>query len=348
MKKNLLIATKLVLTATIFWWVIHKLDIPGLQVEGRGEWALISAKLAHLAGIVRGANVGLLLSALAMLVGTMTIGIVRWQLLLRVQGIHLGNYHATWITASGMFFNAFLIGATGGDVLKAWYAAEAAPLQKTRAVLSIAVDRLIGVLGLMGVASLCVLTNLPMLMTNDATRPLGYLILASIPCVAAGIALFSMRRRLTSRSWWGAVWRFVPFKKLLGHLMESYNAYGRRPRVLAAAFFLSMGVHVSIVLVAWLIGLALGVQGASLVHYLVYCPIINAIAAIPITIGGLGLREGAFKFFFNGLLGVPQEQCVTLSLVFYAATLALSLACGVLFLIGKPKSFPRRRPEAGA
>ncbi len=235
MKKKLIIAVKLALTATIFWWVIHKLEIPHLQVDGAGEWALIAAKLKYLAMMVSGAKVGLLLGALGLLIFTMFLGLVRWQLLLRVQDIRLGNYHALWITASGMFFNAFLIGATGGDVLKAWYAAEAAPQNKARAVLSIAVDRLIGVTGLLLVASVCVLTNLPMLMTSAQTRPLGWLILASLPCVLVAILLFSQRHHLTSRSWWGAIWKFVPLKGLIQQLMESYNAYGRRPGVLGAA-----------------------------------------------------------------------------------------------------------------
>ncbi len=339
MKKRLVIAAKLILTATIFWWVIHKLEIPDLKAPPGGEWPMIAAKLEYLAGMVAGAHIPFLLAALGAVIFTMFLGIVRWQILLRVQGIHLGNYQATWITASGMFFNAFLIGSTGGDVLKAWYAAEAAPRQKTSAVLSIAVDRLIGVMGLLLLASICVVTNLPMLMANEQTRPLGYFILASIPCAALGIALFSRRRFVTSRSWWGAVWKFVPFKKLIAQLMESYNAYGRRPRALLAALGLSVGVHTTIVLAAWMVGQALDVTHAGLIHYLVYCPIINAIAAIPITVGGLGLREGAFKFFFMPL-GVPQARCVALSLIFYAVTLALSLLCGLLFLLGKPRKNP--------
>ncbi|NUN93406.1 MAG: flippase-like domain-containing protein [Verrucomicrobiae bacterium] len=329
MKKKLLIVGKLAITSAIVWWVIHRLGPNGLQELGVQ---------------VRRADPFWLLMALLTLFGTTGLGVARWQMLLRVQGIRLRWSEAIWITAAGMFFNAFLVGATGGDVIKAWYAADAAPQQKARAVLSIAVDRLIGMAGLLTLATWMTLTHLPLLLGQPQTRPLAWAILASLPCAAAAIALFSLRQWVASLPGFLRVWRVLPFKKTLSHLSESYAEYGMRPGILVAALGISMLVHASIVIVAWFVGLALGVRSPGLGGFLVYCPLINGFSAIPISVGGLGLRETAFLFFFSDVGGLAKDQTVALSLVFWAVSVPImSLLCGLLFLMGKPKSLHRMK-----
>lgn len=324
LRKPLLIAAKLSVTIGVFWWVIHTLGPGGLK----SLWIN-----------VRAADANGLLSGLGMFVILTALGICRWQLLLRVQGIRISNYRATWITAVGLFFNAFLIGATGGDVLKAWYAAEAAPDRKPQAILSIAMDRLIGILGLITLASVSVLFHLPVLWADGQMRPLAILVLASPVVALLLIAVTAQRRRFATKSWWQTLWQLVPGKKLMSTLSESYDIYGKRPSALFIALLLSIGVHVCLVLVAWFVGGAIDIEGVRLADYFVYCPLINVFAAIPVTVGGLGLREGAFKFFFSKQ-GVPDAQSVALSLLFYAGMLVISLACGLIYLIGKPRSPP--------
>lgn len=324
LKKPLLIAAKLSVTVVVSWWVIHTLGPGGLK----SLW--INARAADANG---------LLSGLGMFVILIALGICRWQLLLRVQGIRISNYRATWITAVGLFFNAFLIGATGGDVLKAWYAAEAAPDRKPQAILSIAMDRLIGILGLLTLASVSVLFHLPVLWDDSQMRPLATLVLASPVVALLLIGVAAQRHRFATKSWWQTLWQLVPGKKLMSTLSESYDIYGKRPGALFIALLLSIGVHVCLVLAAWFVGGAIDIEGVRLADYFVYCPLINVFAAIPVTVGGLGLREGAFKFFFSKQ-GVPDPQSVALSLLFYAGTLVISLACGLIYLIAKPSSPP--------
>ncbi len=321
MKKFLLITTKLAITVLVFWWVIHKLGPDGLH----NLWTYIHQ--AHPVGL------GLALGILFLTTG---IGIYRWKCLMHVQQIHLTNYQALWITSVGMFFNSFLIGATGGDVLKAWYAAAAIPQRKPQAVLSIIVDRFIGMTGLFLLATICVFMNLKALLVHEKTRLLVSVVVGTFLGIIVVVVASTHRHYITSHPWWEWIWRFIPAKNLLSQLSESYNTYGKYPGTLALTLLLSVGGHLLTVVAAWLIGQAMGIQGVSWVHYLIYCPIINAFAAIPITVGGLGLRESAFKFFFS-MQGVPDAQAVALSLLFYAATLVVSLTAGVLFLIAKPK-----------
>lgn len=318
MKKYLLIVAKLIITTLVFWWVIHKLGDEGLNKL----WVNIQSAQP----------LGLCFAMMAFLFG-MSLGICRWWFLLRAQGIHFSFYQTTWICAVGLFFNAFLIGATGGDVLKAWYAAEAARDRKPHAVLSVLVDRVIGFVGLFLLATLLVISNLQTLLNHDKTRPLAYLVIGSLATAMIAIALTTQRHRIASQSWWKYVWQYIPGKRILVILSESYDLYGKHPRTLLLALILSIGVHASMVVAIWFIGGAIRIENVGLENYFVYCPLINAFAAIPITISGLGLREEAFKFFFS-MRGVPDDQAVALSLLFYATSLIVSLACGILYMMG--------------
>ena len=69
---------------------------------------------------------------------------MRWQILLRVQGIKLGWLRAGAIVVIGLFFNMVLPGLVGGDAVRLLLVFKAAPRQKTRATLSVAMDRLLG------------------------------------------------------------------------------------------------------------------------------------------------------------------------------------------------------------
>src|SRR3989442_10980204 len=80
----------------------------------------------------------LLLSVLFMGL-TILLGVVRWRMVLRVHGIDLSLGRASEISLVAHFFNSFLLGSTGGDLLKAYYAARETHHKKTEAVVTVAV-----------------------------------------------------------------------------------------------------------------------------------------------------------------------------------------------------------------
>ncbi len=79
---------------------------------------------------------------------TFLITSLRWHLLLSAVDIHIGLLRTLVINMVGAFYNTFMPGSTGGDVLKAYYAAKLSPGHRTRAVVSVIVDRAIGLLAL--------------------------------------------------------------------------------------------------------------------------------------------------------------------------------------------------------
>src|SRR5205823_14406492 len=66
---------------------------------------------------------------------------LRWQILLRVQGIYLSWARLSGLFLIGMFFNQFLPGGTGGDIIKSYLLLKETPDKKAGALLAVLFDR---------------------------------------------------------------------------------------------------------------------------------------------------------------------------------------------------------------
>ena len=77
---------------------------------------------------------------------------------------------------------------------------------------------------------------------------------------------------------------------------------------------------------------------------LAYVPAVAMVQVIPITIGGLGVREGMLAFLFHPL-GVPTGRAVAVGLLWYGMTLLVSLLGAPAFAVGHRRSRTGGRPE---
>jgi glycosyltransferase 2 family protein len=99
-----------------------------------------------------------------LLVGISIIaGVVRWRIVLEAQGLHLPLGRATTISFVAQFFNSFLLGSTGGDLIKAYYAARETHHKKTEAVTTVFVDRLVGLWAMLLFAGVMMIPNYALL-----------------------------------------------------------------------------------------------------------------------------------------------------------------------------------------
>ena len=97
--------------------------------------------------LVRGANPWFLLLALSVLPISFVITSRRWHMLLELLEIRIGQWRTFVICMVGAFYSTFMPGSTGGDLVKAYYAAKHTT-HRTRAVMSVLIDRILGLLAL--------------------------------------------------------------------------------------------------------------------------------------------------------------------------------------------------------
>src|SRR5207237_10222498 len=120
---------------------------------------------------------------------TILLGVVRWHSVLKAQGLALPMGRATEISLVAHFFNSFLLGSTGGDLMKAYYAARETHHKKTEAVVTVFVDRLLGLWAMLLFAGLMMLPNLTLLFIHSQYRSLALLLLAMLAACSWGVVV---------------------------------------------------------------------------------------------------------------------------------------------------------------
>jgi len=306
----------------------HSWDELTRQQQWQTAWLHGPRELWHTLTLI---HAGALTLSFALIGLTIFAGVVRWRLVLQVHGLELSFSRAAEISLVAHFFNSFLLGSTGGDLLKAYYAARETHHKKTEAVVAVFVDRLLGLLAMLLFAVLMMGPNLPLLLHHRRLAAVAWLIvLMLLGCgLLAGLALWGgLSRPLPrAREWL----RRLPKGEALERSLDACREFGRKPGLLVRVMTLSMvlnGVCVLQVLaLAW--GLSLTIPPLAL---FVIVPIIICISALPITPSGLGVRENLYVLLLSAPeINVPATQSFSLSLLAYAGSLFWSLIGGVVY-----------------
>ena len=131
MKKTLLTILQLAVTGGLLYWVFHD---PAVR--------------AAMGVAVRDADYRWIAAAIVAYIMVELAAVVRWQILLKVQGINLSNARIAALFFIGMFYNQFLPGGTGGDIVKTYLLWKETPGKKPGALLAVLFDRMIGLIAL--------------------------------------------------------------------------------------------------------------------------------------------------------------------------------------------------------
>src|SRR5213593_3485428 len=193
--------------------------------QWQAAWSYGPRELWHTLTLVD--PLALLLSVLFMGL-TILLGVVRWRMVLHVHGIHLSLGRSSEISFVAHFFNSFLLGSTGGDLMKAYYAARETHHKKTEAVVTVFVDRLIGLWAMLLFATIMILPNWSLLVSHSRLRPLAALIVVMmIACTAVVVLAFWGG---VSRAWSGArPWlRRLPKGEWIERSLDACRLFGHQ------------------------------------------------------------------------------------------------------------------------
>ena len=263
---------------------------------------------------------------------------VRWWLLLRAQGIHIETAAAIRLFFLGLFYNNLMPGSVGGDLLKAWYVTKHTE-KRLEGVLSVFVDRVIGLVGMVLMATFTYLAFVWGRMTigGGAERTVepqhrGVILWAALAVGAVVLAVLvhpAGRARLAhaaARVWSKGV-------EVLGRVKDAVAVYCSRPWTLLWALGLTFVSQSTVIVGFWLLGRNLGIE-AGLRYYFVIFPIMWVVGAVPISIAGLGILEGGIVGLFSLLTGTPRELATALALCQRFVWVLTSLPGGLVHLLG--------------
>jgi uncharacterized protein (TIRG00374 family) len=277
---------------------------------------------------------------------------IRWWFLLQVQQIDAPLRAAVKITFIAQFFNAFMLGAVGGDVIRAMMAMRYGRNQRTNASLSVLLDRVLGLL----IMLICTIAMLPWQHDVMSRHPelrsvvVGLVaVFLALLCVGALIALWPFHR---SPPWITRVWEKVPRRHIASLLLSGYRAHYSAAPATACAIAAAFALTFVLIGAGMNIASAIGVT-VSYITMLQIFTIATCVISLPISIGGHGVREGIFVFLFaaygltvstgSATASAGAETAVLFSLIFFGLSSVWSVVGGVLyfcdrFLSEKPRT----------
>jgi hypothetical protein len=261
-------------------------------------------------------------------------GVIRWMMLQSVQKIKMSFWQATKLTFLGFFFNNLMPGMTGGDAIKAYYAARATD-KKAGAVIAVLIDRLIGIIALALLSAGAILINI----TDIRFRGVAVAV-AIFMGVVILMSLVMFSRRLRGLLRINKIVKKIPFegvKRILKELDAAIFIYRFHKRTVFWALVLSLVGHAFMVMGCFVNSRAIGVDVLSVGDCFVFLPVIFMIMSLPISMAGWGIGEASFS---NMLLvtGVSLGEGTTMGVLYNITRTLWSLpgALAVLALGKKP------------
>ena len=237
------------------------------------------------------------LSAFAVLLLGYGLSALRWYFLLQAMGITVRLRPSAEIFAMGTFATTFLPGGTGGDLLRAVYVARHVHQDRTGGIISVMVDRAVGLLGVITAAVLLGFSRAEHVIASPATKIFFYALVATLAGAIIGITaaliILSPTRVERIRAFVGA--RTIVHRSVLRFLETVVQLRADPMRVGLSAI---ISIAVTMTIVSSVVLLAHGYESGGLtdLDFANAAVLAFLVNAVPVTPGGIGVAEGAFAF----------------------------------------------------
>ena len=302
-KKASIILVKVVVTAILVKWIINSIDFKSFtNIINTITWPFIVVII-----IVSFVD--------------MAVAALRWKVLMRPFKPSFSYIHLLYLSLVAHCYNMLAPGNIAGDVVRAIKTSAAA----------VFLDRLIGMLGLVVIVLCGIIFSYTMLSELGLMK---YIILVTFILSLISVSILS--RRVTRR--------FIWISNLLGSLYEkikdvvvSIQLYRNCYREIIEAFAATIGSHLLMITTVYLISRAIGCNAAYF-HCLLFVPVIGLISSLPITIGGLGLREASYILLFTQV-GATKEQALGMSLIYFMLLFVWAILGAILAVVPMEKIF---------
>ena len=315
MKKILVTLFQLAVTIAVLYWVYHDPEKRAQMVE-----ALRNARYHWVA-------MGILAYVLVEIAAAF-----RWHVLLKVQGIHLSLPRLSGLFLIGMFYNQFLPGGTGGDIIKSYFLLKETADKKAGALLAVVFDRFIGLVALVAITGGLISLRFDFLSQTLETRRLLWLLLMLL---GGSIVVLLSTFVITGFNLVHSLPKKFPGREKLIEISAAYHLYAHHWPATLVAFGASVVAHLATFATFLCAAYALG-AAVPLVNFFAVMPIERTISALPISFAGIGLREKVLQIMLHGLCGVPEATAILIGSLSFLIVLICCLPGAIVYFFYKP------------
>jgi uncharacterized membrane protein YbhN (UPF0104 family) len=254
---------------------------------------------------LQSANWMYLVIALAVFVISKLLSAFRLNIYFKNAGVNLPGLQNIKLYWLGMFYNLFLPGSISGDAYKVFLVKKRYNASYKKLTAAVLLDRFSGLLGLGLILAIYSIRVI------ENTQYIAAIISGAVLSII--ILFFIITRWLKD-----FIPSFIP------------------------ALFLGLLVQVAQVVCVYLLMATLGIP-LQVSEYVFIFLVSSVVAVLPLTIGGLGIREVVF-LEGSGYFGLVQETSVVISLLFYLITL-LTSAVGLMYVFKDPLAEKNKDPN---
>jgi glycosyltransferase 2 family protein len=320
MKKIILTIVQLAVTVALLVWVYHD---PKKLSEMRE--ALTHARFEWLAAGI-----------LSYFIVELAAGF-RWHILLKVQGINLSLPRLSGLFLIGMFYNQFLPGGTGGDIIKSYLLWKETD-KKAGGLLAVVFDRFIGLVALVAITVTLLSLRFDLLAQTPETRRYLWILLTllgiSIASLVASFVIsgFNLFHLLPHK---------FPGREKLIEIAAAYHLYARHWVATSLAFGASLVAHLATFTTFLCAAFALRAD-VAITNFFAVMPIERTISALPISFAGVGLREKVLQTMLHQVCGVSEGVAVLIGSLSFLIMVICCLPGGIVYFFYKPSGVAKR------
>jgi hypothetical protein len=282
------------------------------------------ASLHNIVSTLSTAHIPYYFAAIILYIISQPLRTLRWGLLLRAKQVELSQIKLLALYFIGMFFSNFLPTIMGGDVVRGYYIYKESHSHEV-AFGSVVVERLCGLVVIVTVGFISSLFfyikggPAPIVMVSFAGCCAMLFIMAGFlyqPLVALLIRPLKVFTR----------WRV---QERVNEIYLAILSYKNHSDALLLCVALSLLFELVIILIYYVLSVALS-WGIPFYFFLYTVPVITIVSMIPISFGGLGVREGATVLLFS-LYGISAASAIALSLLSYSISLITGGIGGIVY-----------------
>jgi len=263
--------------------------------------------------------------------------VFRWGTLLKAHDFFISNRFLWQSALIGFFYNNLLPSSAGGDFYRVYDIKQNKGIPVNEGIASVVMERVIGTLSSIVLLIIAYFIGLFDYLTRNAA--LG-LIVSGLVIILFFIALFFPRLFKLNL----LLNKFRIFSKIRPRLKEFHvilSGYRYKVKYLIMSFLFTMLIQVFFFISYNSISLALGLELRFYV-FIFIIPFVSLVSSVPVTIGGIGIRENALVFAVTSF-GIVQSQATLFSFILLAIILIMGMIGGIIYLFKnifyKSKSF---------
>jgi uncharacterized protein (TIRG00374 family) len=272
-----------------------------------------------------------ILLGIAVVISTHLLAVLRWQWLLRAQGLRLGMFRAFELSFVGNFFNIALPGSVSGDVVKAYYVSKETDAPTAKVLGTILFDRVAGMSGQIFIAAGALAFSSSELLHSTLFTGIKVTMIAGAVGILAFYAFLFLVRENNDPVLNKLRATEIRFPKLaaLSRVYLALRHYQHHRITVVSAVLLSFLMHVFVSIGGVLFARALGEEALHAGSVFIALPLGFLVTAIPIMPAGVGTGHAAFAALFKAL---GSERGADIFNLFILVQLISSSIGGLVYL----------------